>query len=51
MKSKRFIVLAALVSAALATAGIALGTLKSGGVIGVSATFNAPTIAKSVQKS
>jgi hypothetical protein len=51
MKSKRFIVLAALVSVALATAGIAFAHLKSGGVIGVSATFDAPTIAKSVQKS
>ncbi len=50
MKSKRFIVLAALVCAALATAGIALA-VKSGGVIGVSATFNANSVVKSVQKS
>ena len=50
MRSKRFIVLAGLVCVALATAGIALA-VKSGGVIGVSATFDAPTIAKSVQKS
>jgi hypothetical protein len=51
MRSKRFIVLAALLCVALASAGIAAAKLKSGGVIGVSATFDAPTIAKSVQKS
>jgi len=51
MKSKRIIVLAALLCAALATAGIAVAKMKSGGVIGVSATFNATNVVKSVQKS
>ena len=51
MRSKRFIIVGALLSAALATAGIALATIKSGGVIGVSATFNAQNVVKSVQKS
>jgi hypothetical protein len=50
MRSKRFIVLAGLVCVALATAGIALA-VKSGGVIGVSATFDATNVVKSVQKS
>ena len=51
MRNKRFIVLAAVLGAALVTAGIATAMLKSGGVIGVSATFDAQTVAKSVQKS
>jgi hypothetical protein len=51
MRNKRFIVLAALVCTALATAGIATAVLKSGGVIGVSATFDATNVVKSVQKS
>jgi hypothetical protein len=51
MRSKRFIIVGALLCAALVTAGIAVAKVKSGGVIGVSATFNAPDIARSVQKS
>ena len=51
MHSKRFIIVGALLCVALATAGIAVAKLKSGGVIGVSATFDAQTVAKSVQKS
>jgi hypothetical protein len=51
MRSKRFIIVGALLCVALATAGIAFAKIKSGGVIGVSATFNAPTVTKSVQKS
>jgi hypothetical protein len=51
MRNKRFIVLAAVLGAALATASIAVATLRSGGVIGVSATFNATNVVKSVQKS
>jgi len=50
MRNKRFIVLAGLVCVALATAGIALA-MKSGGVIGVSATFDATNVVKSIQKS
>jgi hypothetical protein len=44
-------VLAAILCAALATAGISLAMAKSGGVSGISATFDATTIVKSVQKS
>jgi len=51
MHSKRFITVGALLCVALATAGIAAAKFKTGGVIGVSATFNAPTIARSVSKS
>ena len=51
MGNKRFIVLAALLCAALVTAGIAIATVKSGGVVGVSATFNATNVVKSVQRS
>jgi hypothetical protein len=51
MRNKRFIVLAALLCAALATAGIAVAVVKSGNVAGVSATFNAQNVVKSVQKS
>jgi hypothetical protein len=51
MRNKRFIVFAALLCVALATAGIAVAKFKSGGVIGVSATFDAQNVAKSVQKS
>lgn len=51
MRNKRFMVLAGLVCAALATAGIAIATVTSGGVIGVSATFDAQNVVKSVQKS
>jgi hypothetical protein len=51
MRNKRFIVLAAVLGAALVTAGIATAMLKSGGVVGVSATFNATNVVKSVQKS
>jgi hypothetical protein len=51
MRSKRFIILGALLSVALATAGIAFAHVKSGGVIGVSATFDAQNVVKSVQKS
>jgi hypothetical protein len=51
MRNKRFIVLAALFAAALATAGIATAVLRSGGVIGVSANFDATNVVKGVQKS
>jgi hypothetical protein len=51
MRNKRYIILAALLCAALATAGIAVATVKSGGVGGLSATFNATSVVKSVQKS
>jgi hypothetical protein len=51
MLNRRFIVLAALLCAALATAGIAVAVVKSGGVAGVSATFNATNVVKSVQNS
>ena len=51
MRNKRFIVLAAVLGAALVTAGIATAVLKSGGVIGVSASFNATNVVKSVQKT
>ena len=51
MRNKRFIVLAALGCAALATAGIAVAMVKSGGVAGVSATFDAQNVVKSIQKS
>jgi len=50
MRNKRFFVLAALLCAALATAGIALA-VTSGGTAAVSATFDATTVVKSVQKS
>ncbi|HEY2353513.1 MAG TPA: hypothetical protein VGH79_01265 [Gaiellaceae bacterium] len=51
MRNKGLIVLAALAVAALVTAGIAIATVKVGGVEGVSATLNATTVVKSVQKS
>jgi hypothetical protein len=51
MRSKRFIVLAALVCAALASAGIAVAVVKSGGEVGISATFNANTVVKGIEKS
>lgn len=52
MRSKRFIIVGALLCVALATAGIAVAkAVKSGGVIGVSATFDATSVVKSVQKS
>jgi hypothetical protein len=51
MKNKRFIVFGALLCAALATAGIALATVKVGGVEGISATLNATNVVRSVQKS
>jgi hypothetical protein len=51
MRSKRFIIVGALLSVALATAGIAFAHIKSGGVIGVSASFDAQNVVKSVQKS
>jgi hypothetical protein len=41
MRNKRLIVLAALVCAALATAGIAMAVIRTGGVAADSATFNA----------
>ena len=50
MRNKRFIVLAALLCSALATAGIALA-VTSGGTAAVSATFNTTSVARSVQKS
>ena len=51
MRNKRFIVLAALLCAALATAGIAVAVVQSGSVAAVSATFDATSVARSVQKS
>lgn len=51
MSKKGYIVLAAVLGAALMTAGIATAMLKSGGVIGVSASFDATNVVKSVQKS
>ncbi len=51
MQKKRFIILAALLSAALATAGFAVAVVNSGGVAAVSATFDATSVVKSVQKS
>jgi len=51
MRNKRFIVLAGLLCAALASAGIAAAVLQSGSVTGVSATFSATNVVKSVQKS
>ncbi len=51
MRNKRFIVLTALLCAALASAGIAVAMVKSGGVAGVSATFDAQNVVKSIQKS
>src|SRR4051794_16980242 len=51
MRSKRFIVLGALLCAALVTAGIAIATVRSGGVVGVSATFDATNVVKSIQKT
>jgi len=51
MRKKRFIVLGAILTAALVTAGIAAAELDSGGVVGVSATFDATTVVKSVQKT
>ena len=51
MRNKRFIVLAALLCAVLATAGIAVAVVNSGGVAAVSATFNATNVVRSIQKS
>jgi hypothetical protein len=51
MRNKRLIVLAALLCAALATAGISMAMVKSGGVSGIAATFDATTIVRDVQKS
>jgi hypothetical protein len=51
MRNKKFIVLAAVLTAALATAGIATAMHESGGVAGVSAWFNATTVVTSVQKT
>jgi len=51
MGKKQFIVAAAILCAALATAGIASAVLKSGGVAGISATFNATNVVRGVQKS
>jgi len=51
MRNKRFIVLAALLGAALVSAGIAAAVLRSGGVTADSATFNATNVVKSVQNS
>jgi hypothetical protein len=52
MKGKKYFVVAAILCAALATAGIAVAkAVKSGGVIGVSASFDATNVVKSVQKT
>jgi hypothetical protein len=51
MRKKRFIVFAAVLTAALATAGIAMAVRDSGGVVGVSAMFDATTVVTSVQKT
>jgi hypothetical protein len=49
MRNKRLIVFAALLCAALATTGIALA-VTSGGVSGVSATFDATNVVRGIQK-
>jgi hypothetical protein len=51
MWNKRFIVLAALIGAALVTSGIAMAVLRSGGVSADSATFNAQSVVRGIQKS
>lgn len=51
MRNTRFIVLAALVCAALALAGIAIAKAKSGDVSPASATFNATTVSNNVVKT
>ncbi len=51
MHNRKFIVLVAVVTAVLATAGIAMAKRDSGGVVGVWATFDATTVVTSVQKS
>ena len=51
MRNKRLIVLAALLCAALTTAGIAVAVVNSGGVAAVSATFDATNVVRSIQKS
>jgi hypothetical protein len=51
MRNKRFIVLATLVCVALASAGIAEAVLRSGGVAADSATFDATTVARGIQKT
>lgn len=51
MRNKRFMILGSLLCVALATAGIAVAMVKPGGVIGVSANFDATNVVKSVQKT
>ena len=51
MRNKRFIVLAALLCAALATAGIAVAVVDSGSVAAVSATFDATNVVRTIHKS
>jgi hypothetical protein len=51
MRNKKLLVLAALLCAALATAGIALATVKNGVVAATSATFDATTVVNHVQKT
>lgn len=51
MFSKRFIALAAFVCVALATAGIAVATVKSGGVAAASATFATTSVSNNVTKT
>ena len=50
MRNRRIWVLAAILCAALATAGVSWA-LKSGGIGSISATFDAKTVVKDVQKS
>jgi len=51
MRNKKLVVVAALLCAALATAGIAIAKAKSGGIAPASATFSATSITKSVTKT
>ena len=51
MRNKRLVVLAGLLCVALATAGISMAVVKSGGVAGVSATFNATNVVKSIPRT
>ena len=51
MRNKWLVVLAALVGAALMTAGIAVAVIDSGSVAAVSATFDATNVVRSVHRS
>lgn len=51
MRNKKFLVIAALLCAALAMAGVAIAKAKSGAVTAASATFNATNVASEIQKT